>query len=72
MGDTKKTSKTTSKTAKKSWFKGLKAEFKKIIWPSKESLAKKSTAAIIVTVVVGILIALVDSVIKMGIDLVIR
>ena len=25
---------------KESWFAGLKAEFKKIIWPTKESLAR--------------------------------
>ena len=29
---------------KKSWFKGLKAEFRKIIWPDKETLAKQTAA----------------------------
>lgn len=73
MGETTKTSnKTQSKVVKKSWFKGLKGEFKKIIWPDKETLTKQSVAAIIVTVLLGIIIALVDAVIKFGIDFVIR
>ena len=29
---------TVEKPKKKSWFKGLKAEFKKIIWPDKKTL----------------------------------
>ena len=32
MGETVKT-----KKQKKSWFKGLKAEFKKIVWPDQKS-----------------------------------
>ena len=37
----------------KSWFKGLKAEFKKIIWPDKETLVKQTIAVIIITGVLG-------------------
>lgn len=59
------------KAPKKSWFKGLKAEFKKIVWPDKESLAKQSLAVVIVTIVLGVIIALVDLVIKAGIDVII-
>ena len=33
-----KAPKKTEKPQKKSWFKGLKAEFKKIIWPDKKTL----------------------------------
>ena len=29
------------KAQKSSWFKGMKAEFKKIIWPDKDTLAKR-------------------------------
>ena len=36
MGETVK----TKKTRKKSWFKGLKAEFKKIVWPDQKTLYK--------------------------------
>ena len=59
------------KTAKKSWFKGLKAEFAKIIWPDKETLFKESAVVVIVSVVLGVLIALADMVIRAGIGVII-
>ena len=31
----------SQKTQKKNWFKGLNAEFKKIIWPDKQTLVKE-------------------------------
>ena len=30
----------SQKTQKKNWFKGLNVEFKKIIWPDKQTLVK--------------------------------
>ena len=45
---------------KKSWFKGLKAEFRKIIWPDKETLAKQTAAVVSVSVVLGAIIAVID------------
>ena len=41
---------TVEKPKKKSWFKGLKAEFKKIIWPDKKTLAKQTVAVIVCSV----------------------
>ena len=55
-------------TPKKSRFKSLKSEFKKIVWPDKESLVKQTIAVIAVSVVLGIIIALVDSAFTVGID----
>lgn len=66
MGE--QTANVTDKAPKKSWFKGLKSEFKKIIWPDKESLAKQSFAVVVITVVLGIVIALVDLAINFGIE----
>lgn len=57
-----------SKTAKKSFFKAIKSEWKKITWPSKEDLTKETVAVVIISVVLGALIALLDAVIKLGID----
>ena len=54
----------------KSWFKGLKAEFKKIIWPDKKSLGKQTVAVVIITAVLSVIIALLDLVIKFGIDVI--
>ncbi|HHT98321.1 MAG TPA: preprotein translocase subunit SecE [Clostridiales bacterium] len=72
MGETTKTANKVQKKVKRNWFKGLKTEFKKIVWIDKETLTKQSVAAIIVTVLLGIIIALVDAIIKFGIDLIIR
>ena len=59
------------KTTAKAWFKGLKAEFKKIIWPDKTSLVKQTAAVVVITVILGGFIALLDLAIKYGVGLVI-
>ena len=56
------------KTQKKSWFKGLSSEFKKIIWPDKVTLAKQTAAVVSVSVVLGVIIAIIDFVAQYGID----
>ena len=61
---------TQEKAPKKSWFKGLKSEFKKITWPDKETLVKESAAVIVITVVLGFVIALVDMAIEYGVNLI--
>ena len=63
---------TVEKPKKKSWFKGLKAEFKKIIWPDKKTLVKETVAVIVCSVLLGILIWMVDVVIQYGIDFLVR
>ena len=63
---------TTEKKAKKSWFKVLKAEFKKIIWPDKKTLAKQTAAVTVCSVVLGLIIAIVDAIIQYGIDFIVK
>ena len=53
---------------KKSWFKGLKAEFKKITWPDKKSLARESAAVVASAVALGIIIKIIDVVINYGLE----
>ena len=65
------TTNATEKAPKKSWFKGLKAEFQNIIWPDKDSLVKQSAAVVVITIVLGTVIALLDTVIKYGVDFII-
>ncbi len=60
-----------AKAPKKNWFKGLKAEFSKIIWPDKDTLVKESAAVVVISVVLGLIIALVDLVIRAGINVII-
>ena len=63
---------TSEKTQKKSWFKGLKAEFKKIIWPDKTTLAKQTAAVVSVSVVLGAIIAVIDFLIQYGVDILVN
>lgn len=74
MGDSEKTTEqkkaktAVKKSDKKSFFHGLKAEFKRIIWPEKDALIKETSAVLIVTIVLGVIISLIDLVIKTGMD----
>ena len=61
-----------TKTKKKSLFKGLKAEFNKIVWPDKNTLAKQTTAVVAVSVVLGALISVVDALLRYGIDFLVK
>lgn len=58
----------TEKAPKTSWFEGLKAEFGKIAWPAKDALVKQTTAVIVVSLVVGLIITILDTFIQYGID----
>ena len=72
MGETEKLEKAPEKGQRTnwlaSWFTGLKAEFNKIIWPDKQSLARQTGAVVAVSVVLGLIIALLDFVIQYGVD----
>lgn len=66
--------KESAKTDKKkgSFFKSLKAEFHRIVWPDKDKIVKETTAVVIVSVILGAVIALLDFAIKMGLDKVLQ
>ena len=57
MGDSAKSDK-ISKPVK--FWNGVKAEFKKITWPDKDSLLKQSIAVVAISVVAGIIITVLD------------
>ena len=50
---------TEKKASKKSWFKGLKAEFRKIIWVDNKTLGKQTVAVVAISAVTCGLITLV-------------
>ncbi|MCI6235902.1 MAG: preprotein translocase subunit SecE [Lachnospiraceae bacterium] len=53
--------KTKAKESKAAvFFKGVKAEFRKIIWPDRDTLLKQLAAVLVVTVLLGVVIALID------------
>lgn len=56
------------KGSKASWFTGLKAEFNKIVWPERGSVGRQTVAVIAVSVVLGLIIALMDWIIQYGVN----
>jgi len=67
MGDVANTP--AEKTEKNGFFKSVKAEYKKIVWPNKESLLKQSVSVIVASIVLGAVIALLDLGIQYAIHL---
>ena len=53
----------TNKAKKPSWFKELKAEFNRIIWPTKET-----AVVVICAIIIGIIVAVLDVGIQYGIQ----
>ena len=68
MGDSVKTEKAPKKDKKPSFFKGVKAEFKKISWPDKTKLFKQSVAVVCISVVLGMIITLIDTILQFCIN----
>ena len=62
--------KATEKAPKKSWFAGLQAEFKKIIWPDKASITRQTVAVTIISVFLGALIKILDMIIQLGLNVI--
>lgn len=60
--------KTDNKEAKPNFFKTVSVEFKKIIWPTRESVLRQSIAVTAVALVVGVMVALFDFLIQYGVN----
>lgn len=56
------------KAPKKSFFKGLKTEFNKIVWPAKDVVGKQTVAVVACAIALSALIALLDLIIKFGLS----
>lgn len=52
----------------KKWWIGLKAEFSKIIWPTKATIVKQTVVVVIITLILGVLISILDNIIQYGLD----
>ena len=50
------------------FFTGVKAEFGKIIWPTKDDIIKQTTAVVIVSVICCALIAVLDIAFEFGMN----
>jgi preprotein translocase subunit SecE len=60
----------SNQKVKKSWFKGLKAEFKKIIWPDKMTVARQTTTVVVISLALGVIIKVVDMLVQAGFSLI--
>ncbi len=52
----------------KGWFKGLKSEFRKIVWESREDVTRQTIAVVLISLVLGVIITLIDTALQLGID----
>ena len=46
----------------------IKTECKKVIWPDQGTVRKETTAVVVVSVLLGLVIALLDIVLRYGVD----
>ena len=68
MSESKKNQKVGFAGRIRRWFKAIKLEFKKIIWPDKNELAKKTLVVLVTAVCLGIVIAGINVCIQEGIQ----
>ena len=50
------------------WTNGVRAEFNKIIWPTREDIRKETTAVVVCGVILGVLISMIDFIVQHGVD----
>ena len=53
-------------------FRGLKSEYNKIIFPSREKLIKDSVSVFIISIIIGAMIFALDSIINFGFGFVLK
>ncbi len=51
-----------------SWWKAVKTQFHRIIWPTREDVARQSAVALVVSVILGAIIAIFDNVLLQIVD----
>lgn len=57
---------------KTSFFIGLKSEFKKIVWPTQETLIKQTIAVIAASIALGLITVALDWVFQLGFSAIIK
>ncbi len=55
------------KTFSQHW-SSLKAEYNKIIWPEPQKVVRQTAATVIISAILGIIIAVLDMLIQYGVD----
>ena len=52
----------------KSFWEGLKSEFNKIVWPTRNDVIKQTITVTVVSFVLAVLIALIDTIVQYGVN----
>ena len=58
----------SKKTGAKDWYQDLRGEFGKISWPDRETLTRETVTVTVVSIVIGVIIAMLDMVLQYGIS----
>ncbi len=53
------------------YFRGVKAELKKVIWPTKKDLVNYTTVVVVMSVLMSFIVYVFDSVIRYGLSFII-
>lgn len=53
---------------KTSFFQGVKSEYRKITWPDRKSTIKQSLVVTVISIVLGLIIAIIDYAAKYGVN----
>ncbi len=69
---TAKPARKKAESGKTSFFAALKAEFKKIIWPNRQSLFRQTAAVILSSVCLGAIIVIIDTIVQYGLRFIIK
>lgn len=54
------------------FFKGVKTEYNKIVFPTKQDVTKETIATIVISVLVGVMIAVLDMIMKTGLGFILK
>ena len=58
----------TDKTILTNFWKGVQSEFRKITWPDRDKLLKQSIAVVTISIVLGLIITLLDTLLQYGVN----
>lgn len=50
------------------FLQGVKAEFKKIVWPDRQATVRQSVAVVAISVAIGVIIAILDYIVAYGVN----
>lgn len=71
MGNQNSKAVKTSEGGFSEWWKSVKAQFRRIIWPKKQAVASETIVVLIISIILGVIIALLDRGLLSFVDLII-